>query len=200
MTVKTTAATAAVICVLSTVVAADEIPQPKVSFSADMHVNVRDRKAVVVKLFNSPTSLRYEFTARGQRRIILVDRLKKRLYVLDPRGKRYLVRPYSKRADLVAQLPPKNPTLEKLGTEKIGQIEVVKYQVKGATHGGAPFNGHIWITRENVIVRLRGFVKRRSRNVQALIEMKKLKIGSIKPDQFLVPPGYRLVKPKPPGK
>ena len=180
--------------------AAVEIPQPKVSFTADMHVHVRDRKAVVVKLLNSPTNLRYEFTARGQRRIILIDRLKKQLFVLDPRGKRYIKRPYSKRADLVAQLPPKNPTLEKIGSEKIGEVPVIKYQVKGATHGGAPFNGHIWMTAEYVIVRIRGFVKRRSRSVQAIIELKKLKIGSIAPASFLVPQGYKLVRQKRPGR
>lgn len=179
---------------------AAEIPPPKVSFTADMHVNVRDRKAVVVKLLNSPTNLRYEFTARGQRRIILIDRLKKQLFVLDPRGKRYIRRPYTKRADLVAQLPPKNPTLEKIGSEKIGKISVVKYKVKGATHGGAPFKGYIWMTAEFVIVRIRGFVTRHSRRVQAVIELKNLKIGSIAPAMFLVPEGYKLVRQKRPGK
>jgi hypothetical protein len=179
---------------------AAEIPLPTASFSADMHVNVRDRKAVEVKLFSTPSNLRYEFTARGQRRIILIDRLKKQLFVLDPRGKRYLARPYTKRADLVAQMPPKNPTLEKIGAEKIGAIAVVKYQVKGATHGGAPFDGHIWLTRENVIVRVRGFVKRRSRTVRALIELKNLKIGPVQPGLFLVPKDYKLFKSKRPGR
>lgn len=179
---------------------AAEIPLPTASFSADMHVNVRDRKAVEVKLFSTPANLRYEFTVRGQRRIILIDRLKKQLFVLDPRGKRYLARPYTKRADLVAQMPPKNPTLEKIGTEKIGNITVVKYQVKGATHGGAPFNGHIWVTKENVIVRVRGFVRRRSRTVQALIELKNLRIGPVEPELFLVPKDYKLFRSKRPGK
>jgi hypothetical protein len=175
---------------------AAEIPVPKVAFTADLHVNVRDRKAVVVKVLNTPTNLRYEFSARGQRRIILINRLKKELFVLDPRGKRYARRSYTKRADLVAQLPPKNPTLEKIGSEKIGDLQVVKYEVKGATHGGSPFNGHIWMTADYVIVRIRGFVKRRSGNVQALIELKKLKVGPIKPEMFLVPKDYRLVKSK----
>jgi hypothetical protein len=179
---------------------AAEIPLPTASFSADMHVNVRDRKAVEVKLFSTPSNLRYEFTVRGQRRIILIDRLKKQLFVLDPRGKRYLARPYTRRADLVAQMPPKNPTLEKIGAEKIGAIAVVKYQVKGATHGGAPFDGHIWLTRENVIVRVRGFVKRRSRTVRALIELKNLKIGPVQPGLFLVPKDYKLFKSKRPGR
>ena len=179
---------------------AAEIPLPNASFVADMHVNVRDRKAVEVKLFNTPANLRYEFSARGQRRIILVDRLKKQLFVLDPRSKRYLSRPYTKRADLVAQLPPKSPTLEKIGSEKIGNVAVVKYQVKGATHGGAPFNGHIWMTRENIIVRIRGFVNRRSRSVQAEIELKNLKVGPVKPELFLVPKDYTLARSKRPGK
>ncbi len=182
---------------LSAQARAAEIPLPKVSFTAEMHVSVRDRKAIVVKLFNSPTNLRYEFSGRGQRRVILIDRLKKQIFVLDPRAKRYARRRYSVRADLVAQIPPRNPTLEKIGSEKIGKISVVKYQAKGTTAGGAPFNGYIWITAENVIVRIRGFVKNRSGTVRTLIELKKLKVGKIKPDIFQLPADFRLIEAKP---
>lgn len=178
--------------------AAAPIPLPAVSFTADMHILVPGREDIVVKLFHTPRNLRYEIAVRGQRRIILLDRQVKSLTVLDPRRRFFAKRPYTPRADIVAQLPPASARLERVGTEKIGNLDSIKYKADGRTHGGLPFRGHVWMTTDRIVLRVRGLVRRAGRAVRITVELRKVKVGPIDDKRFQVPEDYKPAPaPKP---
>jgi hypothetical protein len=173
-----------------------EIPGPTVDFSGVLVIRIPPSKPLTIKIDYTAKRVRREMAAYGTHFITIVDRTRDRTVVLFPDLKRYAVRPLIPgEHDTVTRLA-RNAQVERVGTETIGGVETVKYRLQGRSPRGRPFRGFLWLTPQNVMIRMEGETVAKDKKRRITIEMRDLHIGPVDPAVFAIPAGYQKVKNK----
>lgn len=127
-------------------------------------------------------------------KVMIIRRDKGVAWVLDPGTKSYFR----------VALPNKSgaggrflsaPLLEKtrLGTETLDGVETTRYRVKFAKGGNGRLAGDIWVTAENIVLRVDGNVLRNQRATPFRMTLTDLKIAPQPASVFEPPTAFRLV-------
>ena len=150
-------------------------------------------RSVPVKTWYSADKVKMEVSNGGRQLVLIADRMAKTLTLILPGRKGYFIRPMPQ--DTFGPLgktgPGKGMAFEKVGEEAVNGTKAVKYKVSGKNAGGSAFDGHLWITADNIIVRLDGRQTAAGKEQAIRVDVKVLKMGPHDAKVFTVPEGYR---------
>ncbi len=132
--------------------------------------------------------------SRVPAKVIIIRRDKRIAWVLDPSSRSYF------RAPLPKIPGPTNRFLSgaviektKVGIESVDGIRTTRYKVKFAENKSGRLVGDIWVTAENIVVRVNGKVLKNKRSTPFHLRLTNLKIGKQPDDVFEPPKGFKLV-------
>ncbi len=138
------------------------------------------------KVFASGMKERREFNMGGRQHIMIVRRDKNVSWVLMPEQKMYLENPLGKDGMPQDEFAGGKLEREKLGTESVNGVDATKYRVHGETPDGQAFEGTMWMTKQEIPVRIR--TGKGAEKVH--MELSNLKVGAVDPGHFEIPSGY----------
>ena len=167
--------------------AEDAVRRPKVPFTGDLIVKRPGERPVRIRLHYGVTRLRMDVPWPDPRVATVIDRLRRKAVVLLPRRREFVTLPAGAHAGAMAdRLISARGGLEPLGPDRIGGIAVTRFALKTRTAAGTAFEGHVWLTDDNIMIRTAG----RTPKGPVDIILHNLRRGAIDPALFAVPPGY----------
>ena len=179
-----------------------EFPYPKVSYSADLKMNMGkgpDGKPMILigKVYSSNKKERREMVGFGQKSIMIRRRDKGVSWVLIPKRKMYMENQGGSRdKDPESMIREGNLKLTKVGSERVNGMPTTKYRIETVHKDGSRFDGYHWITKKNIPVRMEGS----SKGQHFRFDYTNIKIGKQDHRLFEIPSGYqRLAIPEIPG-
>lgn len=149
-------------------------------------------RTVNVKTWYSPDKVHLKVDSGGQIMALTADRRAKQMTMIMPGRKAYFVRPLpsGQYGPLGKTGPGKDMTFADVGTDTLLGVKTTKYKVSGKNAGGANFDGHIWLTADNIMLKLEGTQTRGERTSVIKMITKMLKVGPVDPKIFAIPEGY----------
>lgn len=175
---------------------AASLPGPTVDFTGTMVISYPPAKTLTIRIDYTAQRVRREMAAFGTRFVTIVDRTKDRTVMLFPDLKRYAIRPLDPDAhDTVKQLA-RGATLERVGPESLEGVETVKFRLKGRSPRGREYTGFLWLTPQNIMIRMEAETRTGGKVRRLRIVMKDLRIGAVDPAVFDIPDGYEKVQKK----
>ena len=178
---------------------AADLPGPTVDFAGVIVIRYPPAKPLSIRIAYTAQRVRREMQAFGTRFVTIVDRTKDRTVMLFPDLKRYAVRPLDPDAhDTVRQIA-RDAKLEKVGPDTLDGAEAVKYRIEGRSPRGRTFEGFLWLTPENIMVRMAGKTTANGKTRQISIALRDLRIGAVDPAVFEIPADYEKVDRLKPG-
>jgi len=151
------------------------------------------QRTVNVKVWYTPQKVKFQVGSDGRTMAMIGDKTKSTMTMILPSRKSYFQR--SLPAGLFGPLgktgPGKGMKFEKVGEEELLGVTTVKYKVTGKNAGGGAFVGHMWLTDDNIIMRLEGKQTRGERESSIKMDTKVLKMGPVDGTVFAVPDGYK---------
>ncbi len=144
--------------------------------------------AIKSRVYHTPTKERRETTAQGMNSISILRHDRKVMWMLMPDNRMYMEMPLSKapKDDLSAYRFEQTA----VGPEVVNGINTTKYKIV-MTHGdGSKFSGHMWMTKEGIMVKLDAVSADASRKQHIKTELFDLKIGPQPAALFEVPAGF----------
>lgn len=185
---------------------AEEFPYPRVDYSADLEMGIGagpDGTPMVIngRLFVSKGNERYEMNQAGRRMIVIKPRGQDVSWTLFPEQKSYLENPLSQQENNPEHAIRKGDVkLIKLGSEKVNGIQASKYRMDVNKKDGGQFNGLLWLTKENIPVRIEGRDAGAGPERQMTVDYKNIRIATQRPALFQIPSGYtKMAIPVMPG-
>jgi len=189
-----------IIVLLYALAQAAEFPYPKVGYSADVRMDMGkdpDGKPLILtgKVYFSNDKERRELVTSGTNTVMIWRRDKGVTWQLIPNGRMYM----ESRGGPDAHNPERkmrdgNVKLNKLGSERVNGMATTKYKIEAVQKDGSRFDGHHWVTKENIPVRMEGT----SANQRFQIDYTNIQIGRQDPGLFEIPAGYERM-PEMPG-
>ena len=181
---------------------ADELPMPKVDYSADMVMDVYDKErgkmTVEGKIYFSKTKKgdkeRREMVMMQHKSIIIKRRDKGVSWVLMPERKMYIESTLGvnkdNEHDPSLRLEEMNVKLTKVGKEKIHGIPTTKYKVIDLDPDGSRVEVFLWLSKDNIQMKMEGASFSDGEKTRFRQELKNLKVGKQDPKLFEVPSNY----------
>lgn len=171
------------------------LPRPTVDYAADVvmhmtgHGSGHGSMEVTGKVYVAGEKERRESTVMGHNSVVINRRDKKLTWVLKPEQKGYtehgLGGPYE---DPYASWEKAGVTLTELGQEKVNGVEATKYRAEAQAKEGHMDTGSLWMTKENIPVRLEAHVK--GQDSELVVDYTNIKTGKQDAALFEVPPSY----------
>ena len=159
--------------------------RPKVDYVADTVMEV-DGSAISGRVWASGSKERRELTVKGRRHVVIVRKDRGVSWVLMPEQRLYLETRPGEGAPGAEAFATSRLEREALGREQVNGASTTKYRVTGTTAKGTAFEGLMWMTDEEIPVRvLTGQGRERVR-----MELHDLSVGALDPRRFEIPPGY----------
>ncbi|MEW6720772.1 MAG: DUF4412 domain-containing protein [Thermodesulfobacteriota bacterium] len=161
-----------------------------VEYSADRHVTTGSGEAMTGKVHAAPGKERNEFGA-GAVSIMRMD--KKVMWTLMPDQKKYMEHKFG---ESTAKRDPGNiqdcdVKQTAAGEETLDGFRTRKSTIEVSCPGKEKFGGTMWITKENIVMRMETDVKTSGAKKEKFrMELKNLKIGKQDPALFEIPKGY----------
>lgn len=172
--------------------AEDAAKKPKTPFSGDMVVKRPGKRAVSIRMYYGTTHIRLDSRFFGRTLVTIVDRFKREIVLLLPHRREFMRVPSSARARAaIDRLIGFRSGLKPVGSETVGGVATTKYRVDTRTAAGTRFNGHIWLTSDNIMIQTIG----RTPKGKIHIVMNNLRRGAVNPALFVIPAGYAERKP-----
>lgn len=191
--------------------AADEFPMPKVDFSADSVTHLKGMNVpsqpgqppakdmdITGKMYQSGDKVRQEVSMGGMQQIIINRRDKKMVWMIMPAQKTYMEfnaddPKMGKKEDFQNFWKNHDAKLEKIGKEDVNGVETThsKVSIASATPDGHGFSGEVWLTKDNVPMRMKTSP---TSGGEVVMELKNLKVGKQDPSLFEVPQGYNKME------
>ncbi len=189
------------IMILAGASSAEEFPRPTVDYSADLIMKVwdgRDDGVVRGKVYAAGGKERREFGAPGSEVISIVDRHRGVSYVLLPGQRMYMEQHPSpegaKRDDPAGGWYNADVTLVSLGEEAVNGLNGRKFRISVVERGGVSTSaGFVWLSAENIPLRMRGSSTSRGSTVEFQIDHQNVRIEKQIASLFRVPGDYRRI-------
>jgi hypothetical protein len=178
---------------------ADGFPYPKVEFSADMTMNLKETDSgqthtIQGKVYSAKGKERREIRRMGRTTAILKDRDSRKSWTLMPDQKMYMENQGPRfRKNPEAMIEDGELQLIKVGTEKLNGHTTTKYKIESVTQNEESFSGHAWFTSQNIPLRFLGSSFDSGRRMDMEINYSNINVSRQEPHLFIVPGDYRLV-------
>jgi hypothetical protein len=161
-----------------------------VEYSADRHVTTGSGEGMTGKIHAAPGKERNEF---GQGAVSIMRMDKKVMWTLMPEQKKYMEHKFG---EATAKRDPGNiqdcdVKQTAAGEETIEGFKTRKSTIEVSCPGKEKFGGTMWITKENIVMRMETEVKTSGAKKEKFrTELKNLKVGKQDPALFEIPAGY----------
>lgn len=176
--------------------AGESLSRPSVEYYGQLHMQAGSL-AISGPVYYAPDRERRSLKLHGSRvpaKVIIFRRDKHLAWVLDPATKSYFRAPLPKNSGTSNSLLS-SPLVEKtvVGNEIVDGVGTTRYKVKFAPNGSGQLVGDMWVTAENIVVRVNGKVLTNKRSTPFHLRLTNLKIGKQPADVFEPPKGFKLV-------
>jgi len=182
-----------------TPVLAAELPRPTVDYAADVVMQIThgaggEPMTVSGKLYASGEKERRETTVMGRTSVVITHRDQQMSWVLIPERSMYMEhRSDGQDADPYAAWAKAGVTLTKLGKERINGVEATKYRADVAAQDGHTDSGLLWLTQENIPVRMEAEIAEEGSD-RLRIDYMNIKVGKQDAALFEIPAGYHKME------
>lgn len=173
--------------------------RPRVEYQADLRI---DSGHLVLSgpVHYTPDRERRTLTFEGSRvpaRPMIIRRDRHVVWVLDPEHRSYYQLPLSASNELISGALTESI---EVGRESIDGREATRYRVRFAEAEGAGLVGHVWISADDIVLRVEGTTVDAGKNPRRpfRLSLRNLKVGPQPPELFEVPKGFTPVAPSHP--
>ena len=175
----------------------ETLTRPSVEYRGELLMEA-GRLALSGPIHYAPEKERRSLKLHGSRipaKVIIIRRDKRVVWVLDPPSRSYYRAPLPKksRGTLNRLLSGTGIEKTKVGIESLDGIRTTRYKVKFAENKSGRLVGDMWVTAENIVVRVSGKVLKNKRSTPFHLRLTDLKIGKQPDDVFEPPKGFKLV-------
>lgn len=175
--------------------AEETVRRPKVAFTGDLIVQRPGEPPHRIRLYHDVLRTRMDVPYPEPRLVTIADRERGVALVLLPHRREFVKLAGGAQARAMAdRMLAARGGLESLGPDNIRGIAVTKFALVTRTAAGTDFEGHVWLTDDNIMIRTAG----RTPKGRIEITMNNLRRGPIDPALFAIPTGY--VERKPDGR
>ncbi|MCY4239738.1 MAG: hypothetical protein OXC93_15565 [Rhodospirillaceae bacterium] len=165
----------------------DTARRPKGPFAGDLVVQRPDRQPFRIKIYYGKDHIRMDMPLARQQLVTIVDRIRRETVLLLPHRQEFMRIPSSRRSRAaVDHLIEVRGGLKAIRQEKVGGIVATKYALTTKTATGATFEGHVWLTADNIMILTVG----QTPKGPVKIALHNLRRGPVDPALFVVPSGY----------
>jgi len=185
--------------VAGTPVVAGELPRPAVDYQADVVMQIThgaggQPMTVTGKLYAAGDKERRETTVMGRTSVVITHRDRQVSWILIPERSTYMEhRSDGQDADPYAAWAKAGVSLTKLGNERINGVEATKYRASVAAKDGHTDTGLLWLTKENIPVRMEAQVAEEGSD-RLTIDYTHIKVGKQDAALFEIPAGYHKME------
>ena len=186
---------------------AEEFPRPKVEYEADQHMHMESGGQsfdMVSKIYSAKDRERREHSFGGGKSVMILRRDKRVTWTLIPQAKRYQEHAMGEAGTKGNRAPDWGESgdvqLDKVGPARLNGQKTTKYVATVSNPDGSKSRGAVWLTKDDIPVKVEGTFYRHGVKSTFRIELENLKIGKQDPALFEIPAGYaKLEIPKIPG-
>jgi len=177
--------------------AADTIPFPKVEFSADMTMTIKQAGTpqpyvIQGKIYSIKGKERREISSFGRQTAIINDRDNDQMWTLMPDQKMVMANQHpGARKDPESMIRDGELKMTKMGTEKVSGQKTTKYKIESTDKGEDAFSGFAWLNKQNIPVRFEGTASEKGIRQDIEIEYANIVVARQDPQLFVVPSDYR---------
>jgi len=171
------------------------LPRPTVDYTADVVMQMTGHGAghgpleVKGKVYVAGDKQRRETTLMGRTNVVINRRDKKVSWVLIPEQNGYTEQGMGgMNGDPYASWENPGVTLTKLAQEKVNGVEAIKYRAEAKAKEGYMDTGFLWLTKENIPVRMEAHVN--GQDSQLVVNYTNIKTGEQDAALFEIPPSY----------
>lgn len=179
----------AAIVLATTSVMANPLQAPTVEYSAEIRIARGPQLEIPVRVFYAGRKIRTDTFGTTM------------LYDLDRQQLTSVLAPIRKYDEPRSFSPPvadgrrwvgvEATTAEAFGNEEILGLATTKYRARGfILDSHAPFEGIVWSTRENIVLRAEGTAELRGVPTAVKLTVTKLTVGPIEPRLFVIPADF----------
>jgi len=180
---------------VGTSASAAALPRPTVDYAADVAMQMTGHGAghgpleVKGKVYVAGEKRRRETTLMGRTNVVINRRDKKVSWILIPEQNGYTEQGTDgMNDDPYASWEKAGVTLTKLGQETVNGVAATKYRAEAQAKDGYMDTGLLWMTKENIPVRLEAHIK--GQDSQLVVNYTNIKTGKQDAALFEVPPSY----------
>lgn len=169
--------------------ASQPLADPHTSYTADFVVRT-DRGDLSGTVAYQPGAERREFVVNGEPRVLLVDRTANTAHLLMPNARFYVSHPLRGPAAPGQGLYGFQVERTPVGTEVVGGVKTTKYKATAFGEGEDRFDGFMWFTVDDILMRARGTVTYGAEALRLETEIRNLRRGPVEEAQFRIPTGF----------
>jgi len=161
---------------------------PQVAYAADLTMTSGEVR-ISGRIHHRPGQTRSEFDSRGQRTVTIIDRTRKRVWIVMASSRQYMEMPL--RGDVVSAFLPPNVTREQvkltsLGKETVGGVSTGKIRVEHPMGRSV-----MWVTEDGIMVKMDGVSTAGGRQTKVTMRLRNVKRGPQDAALFRIPAGYK---------
>ena len=174
----------------------ETLTRPSVEYRGELLMEA-GRLALFGPIHYAPKKEQRSLKLHGSRvpaKVIIIRRDRRIVWVLDPPSRSYFRAPLPKSRGTSNRLLSGTVVEKtKVGFESLNGIRTTRYKVKFGENKSGRLVGDMWVTADNIVVRVSGRVLKNKRSTPFHLRLTDLKIGK-QPDHVFEPPkGFRLV-------
>ena len=173
---------------------ADTFPHPKVEFSADMTMTIKQAGTtqpyiIKGKIYSIKGKERREISSFGRQTAIINDRDNDQMWTLMPDQKMVMANEHpGARKDPASMIRDGELKMTKMGTEKVSGQKATKYKIESTKKGEDAFSGFAWLNKQNIPVRFEGTASEKGISQDIEIEYSNIVLADKKVDGNLYEP------------
>ena len=177
--------------------AAATFPYPKVEFSADMTMTIKQAGTnqphiIKGKIYSIKGKERREISSFGRTTAIIKHRENDQMWTLMPDQKMYMTnQDPGARKDPERMIRDGELKMTNLGTEELNGETATKYKIESAHKGQDAFSGYAWLNKQNIPLRFEGTASANGSSQDIQIDYSNIAVAKQDPRLFVVPPDYR---------
>ncbi|HEX4112843.1 MAG TPA: hypothetical protein VH020_09935 [Stellaceae bacterium] len=170
---------------------AEIVGNASVPYSATRIVTVNG-KSYTGKVFHSPGEQRHDVDINGIPLSFILDLADDRGVVILPALVSYIEFPLP---PLLSELDRRRLDRKAVGEETIDGVRATKYRIDYVATDGTRGDGFLWLSRDNILLRIEGRIERRGHRKPMVVSMRlsDLRVGPQDHNLFKVPRGLRKI-------
>ena len=186
-----------ILCLAVSSGAVDTFPAPKVEFSADMTMTIKQAGTpqpyvIQGKIYSIKGKERREISSFGRQTAIINDRDNDQMWTLMPDQKMVMANAHpGARKDPASMIRDGELKMTKMGTETVSGQKATKYKIESTDKAVEDFSGYAWFNKQNIPLRFKGTASENGIRQDIEIEYANIVVARQDPQLFVVPADYR---------
>jgi len=172
---------------------AERLKEVTVDYTADSVMEM-DGMTVNSRVYHSGAMERMEQETDGASQIIILQSEKKLAWVLMPQMRMYMELTYDAIGAAAYDPNDMDYSLVDEGPDRVSGVKATRYAMSAVGKNGKKFKGYLWLTPENIMVRIEAESRSEGATERVTMELRNLRIGRVAPSLFEVPSDYEKMQ------